>query len=176
VKKNGAYVVRFSELKEDTETFEYSLEETFFQFFPSTEWESGKIRAVVEVEKRADGITLDFELNGILTVVCDRCLEPFPIEVCASPTLYIKYGQETKELDDNVVVISREENQVDLGKYMYEYLVLALPVRRVHPDQENGQPGCNSKMLEKLEKHIVSDETERTDPRWDELKKLMDKN
>jgi uncharacterized metal-binding protein YceD (DUF177 family) len=54
--------------------------------------------------------------------------------------------------------------------------VLALPVRRVHPDLDNGKSGCNTRMMEKLEKHIVSGETERTDPRWDELKKLMDKN
>jgi uncharacterized metal-binding protein YceD (DUF177 family) len=176
VKKHGEYVVRFSELKEDTETFEYSLEETFFQLFSSPEWESGKIRAFVTVSKRADGITLDIDLDGTLTVICDRCLDAFPHEVVVRQTLFMKYGQQEEELDANVVVVSREDNQVDLGKYMYEYLVLALPVRRVHPDLANGSPGCNPDMLQKLEEHIVTQETERTDPRWDELKKLMDKN
>lgn len=176
MKKHGAYVVRFSELKEDTETFEYTLGETFFQLFTSPEWESGEIRAVVTVEKRADGITLDFDLHGALTVICDRCLDAFPHKVSAHQVLFVKYGQEEEELDANVVVVSREENQVDLGRFMYEYLVLALPVRRVHPDLENGQSGCNPEMLEKLNKHIVTEETGGTDPRWDELKKLMDKN
>jgi uncharacterized metal-binding protein YceD (DUF177 family) len=176
VKKHGEYVVRFSELKEDTETFEYSLEEKFFQLFSSPEWESGKIRALVRVSKRADGITLDVRLDGTLTVICDRCLDAFPHPVAVRQTLFVKYGQEEEELDANVVVVSREENQVELGTFMYEYLVLALPVRRVHPDAGDGTPGCNPDMLEKLEKHIVKEETERTDPRWDELKKLMDKN
>lgn len=174
--KHGDYVVRFSELNEDTETFEYSLEETFFQLFTSSEWESGKIRAVVVIAKRADGITIDFKLNGSLTVICDRCLEPFPHKVSANQTLFVKYGQEEEELDDDIIVVSREENQVNLGRFMYEYLVLALPVRRVHPDLKNGQSGCDPAMLEKLEKHIVTEETKRTDPRWDELRKLMDKN
>ena len=176
VKKHGEYVVRFSELKEDAETFEYSLEETFFQYFTSAEWESVKIRAVVDVEKRPDGITLDFDLNGELIVICDRCLDAFPHKVNTRQTLFVKYGQQDEELDDNVVVVSKEENQVDLGRFMYEYLVLALPVRRVHPDLENGAPGCNHEMLERLDQHIVKEDTESSDPRWDELKKLMDKN
>ena len=176
VKKIGEYVVRFSELKEDTETFEYSLEEKFFQLYTSNDWESGKIRAIVTAEKRVDGITLVFDLRGELTVVCDRCLDAFPHQVSASETLFVKYGLIEEELDDNIVVVSKEENQIDLGKYLYEYLVLSLPVKRVHPDQADGNPGCNPEMLARLNKHIVTEDTEVTDPRWDELKKLMDKN
>jgi len=88
----------------------------------------------------------------------------------------VKYGNETGELDDEVVVIPREENQIDLGQHLYEYLVLSLPVRRIHPDDTSGNSTCDRRMMEKLKNHIVAEESENNDPRWDELKKLMDKN
>ncbi len=176
VKKNSEYVVRFSELKEDTETFEFSLLDTFFKDFQSSEWENGRINVEVFVIKRPDGFTIDFEMKGELTVLCDRCLDAFARPVHFSQRLFVKYGQEPKEIDDNVVVISREENQIDLGGYFYEYLLLSMPVKRIHPNRMNGESGCDSKMIERLEQHLVNNNIEDTDPRWDALKRLIDKN
>ena len=169
-------MVRFSELRDETNTFEFLLEESFFQKFDSTEWEAGKVKALLDVVKRADGITMDLHLKGTLSVTCDRCLEPFPFLVDTLQRLYVKYGHQEEELDDNVVVVSREDNMIDLGSYFYEYLVLALPLQRVHPEMKNGKSGCNPEMMQKLGNHIVREESERSDPRSDELKKLIDKN
>ncbi|MEX0983132.1 MAG: DUF177 domain-containing protein [Bacteroidales bacterium] len=176
MKKNSEYVVRFSELKDDTETFEFSLRDTFFKDFQSNEWESGRVNVVVDVIKRPDGITIDFEMKGELTVLCDRCLDAFAQPVNFSQRLFVKYGQEPKELDDNMVIIPREENQIDLAGYFYEYLLLSMPVKRVHPNRVNGESGCNKEMLKKLKQHIVNNSVEDTDPRWDALKRLIDKN
>lgn len=173
------YVVRFSELREDKETFEFLLGDSFFKVFQNSVWEGGEIKVLVNVLKRPDGITLDFDLKGSLRVVCDRCLELFAMRIDTVDRLFIKYGHEVEELDENVLVISRDDNQIDLSQLLYEYLVLSIPVKKVHPDKKDGSYGCNAEMLEKLNKHIVSDETEETeniDPRWDDLKKLFDKN
>ncbi|MDA3822699.1 MAG: DUF177 domain-containing protein [Bacteroidales bacterium] len=176
------YVVRFSELKEDKETFEFILEESFFNVFQSNDWEGGRIKAKVDVYKRPDGISLDFDLKGTLMVVCDRCLDEFPLEIEFVDQLFVKYGQGEDELDDNVVVISRDDNQINLSQFLYEYLVLSIPVTKAHPDTEEGGSGCNPEMIEKLNKYVVSEETEAAkdteniDPRWDDLKKLFDKN
>lgn len=180
VKSMTEYVVRFSELKEDRETFEFLLEDSFFKVFQSADWEGGSVKAVVEVNKRPDGITLDFELKGTLLVACDRCLDTFPLQIRFADKLFVKYGQEEDELDDNVVVISRDENQIDLSQFLYEYVVLAIPVTKVHPNRDNESSACNPEMIEKLKKYVISEESEERDeyidPRWDDLKKLFDKN
>lgn len=176
VKKNSEYVVRFSELKDDAETFEFFLRDSFFQTYKSRDWENGCIDATVSVRKRPDGITLDLKVNGELTVICDRCLESFQLPVDFTQRLYVQYGQEPEELADNIVVVAREDNQIDLASFFYEYLVLSIPVKRVHPDNPSGKSGCNREMIEKLEEHIVHNKIEKTDPRWDDLKKLIDKN
>jgi uncharacterized metal-binding protein YceD (DUF177 family) len=61
------------------------------------------------------------------------------------------------------------------GQHCYEYILLALPIQRVHPDDKNGESTCDPGMLDKLKEHIIIEEPE-TDPRWDELKKLMNNN
>jgi hypothetical protein len=45
----------------------------------------------------------------------------------------------------------------------------------VHPDDNNGKSTCDPVMLKKLEELIIEEETEY-DPRWNELKKLMNDN
>ena len=170
------YVVQFSELKEDRETFEFLLEDSFFKVFQSSEWENGRIKVIVIARKRFDGITFEFSLNGELKVRCDRCLEAFSLHVNIDDRLFVKYGQKDKELDDDVVFVSPDENQIDLSQFLYEYLVLSIPVKKVHPVDERGNTVCNMGMIEKLKKHIVSEESEEIDPRWNDLKKLFDKN
>jgi uncharacterized metal-binding protein YceD (DUF177 family) len=52
--------------------------------------------------------------------------------------------------------------------------MLALPIRKIHPDDSNGNSTCDPVMLKKLEDLRV--EESENDPRWDELKKLMNNN
>jgi uncharacterized metal-binding protein YceD (DUF177 family) len=74
-----------------------------------------------------------------------------------------------------MITIPADENDLDMKQYFYEYIVLALPIKRMHPDDSTGKRTCDPEMLEKLREHIIGEENE-TDPRWDELKKLMNNN
>jgi len=176
VKRKDEYVIRFSELKEEKETFDFELGDSFFTVFENAEWEGGRIKATIEIQKRPDGLTLDFFMKGNLMVACDRCLETFPLKVKTRERLFVKYGEAEEELDANIVTVDRDENRIDLGPFFYEYLVLSIPVKKVHPEDESGEPGCDSSMIEKLNQHIIRENTETIDPRWEELKKLLDKN
>jgi len=61
---------------------------------------------------------------------------------------------------------------------LYEFIHLALPIRRVHPLDKNGKVDCNPEMIKKLNKLLITEEKQNnTDSRWDKLKKLInDKN
>jgi uncharacterized metal-binding protein YceD (DUF177 family) len=45
---------------------------------------------------------------------------------------------------------------IDLEQYIYESIVLSLPLQRVHPEDVHGQPLCNPAMLERFK--IVTQE------------------
>lgn len=176
VKLFNEYLVRFSELKKDQETFEFLLKDSFFKVFESNEWDTGSVQVSVTASKRSDGITFDFDLKGELIVTCDRCLETFQHQLNSEQTLFVKFGQTEQELDDDVQVVSKDDNQIDLSSFLYEYLVLALPVKKVHPENSEGKSGCDPRMIAKLNEHIITEESEIMDPRWQDLKNLLDKN
>ncbi|MCF8224684.1 MAG: DUF177 domain-containing protein [Bacteroidales bacterium] len=176
MKRSEEYVVRFSELKKETETFEFSLGDSFFRFYESSYWEGGEIRVLMEVSKRTDGLTLDVHLEGFLNLECDRCLEVFEHPISVDQTMFLKYGDVEKEMDDDVLMVPRDNNHFDVSQIFYEYLVLSVPIKKVHSDLQDGSSGCNPDMLKKLKNHLLKEEVKYTDPRWDELKKVFDKN
>ena len=47
-------------------------------------------------------------------------------------------------------------------------LIFNLLIRVVHPDGE-----CDGEMQEVLDKYLIDEDNKPTDPRWDELKKLI---
>ena len=61
------------------------------------------------------------------------------------------------------------------SQFFYEYIHLALPIKRIHPDDKKGRSTCNPVMIRKLEDHLIADD-DKTDPRWDELRKLTGNN
>jgi uncharacterized metal-binding protein YceD (DUF177 family) len=52
--------------------------------------------------------------------------------------------------------------------------MLALPIRKIHPNDSDGKSKCNPAMLQKL--NDLRAEEPESDPRWDQLKKLMNNN
>ena len=66
-------------------------------------------------------------------------------------------------------------NSFNEKQHIYEYIQLALPIKRVHTDDSEGNSTCDPEMLKKLNEFIVEEEN-NTDPRWDELRKLINDN
>jgi len=105
-------------------------------------------------------------------VACDRCNELMDVGVSGNERLIVKLGDHYYEESEDVQVIPDTAHQFDLGPFIYEYIHLLLPIRRVHPEDEAGNSRCDPEILKKLkelsERHIQ-------DPRWDVLTKLKNK-
>jgi len=70
-----------------------------------------------------------------------------------------------------MITMPADEFHFDLSQFFYEYIHLALPIKRVHPDDKEGRSTCDPEMIKKLQEHVIEDKNS-TDPRWDGLKKL----
>jgi uncharacterized metal-binding protein YceD (DUF177 family) len=96
-----------------------------------------------------------------------------PVE--GEETLCVKSSDTETTDEDDVVFLPESAYKIDLAQWMYEYVVVSMPMQRVHPE---GQ--CDSEMLKYISDERVEDEEPLqdeadTDPRWDALKSLLEK-
>jgi uncharacterized protein len=171
-------MVRISGLSEGKHDFSFNLGQEFFALFEQTEIEQGEVYAGVVLEKSAGAMALHFHLSGKVQVLCDRCLDPFMIAISSDQQLIVKRGDVPGDIGDDVIVIGQEDHEIDIRQYLYEFIVLALPIKRIHPADENGLSTCNPGMIKKLEAHRggAGPRRKRTDPRWDALKEIIENN
>ncbi len=175
------YNIEFKGLKEGLHDYEFKVDSTFFEHFKEGLVEEGEVTAKVQLEKRSAFLKLKVDISGWLQLICDRCLENYEQDVELETELFVKFGEE-QEFDegDNVIWVLPEEHAINLAQVIYEYIVLSIPLRHVHPNEE-GENSCNKEMLEKINKYThnedeISKDDEDIDPRWAALKNLKNNN
>jgi uncharacterized protein len=169
------YTIPFRGLEEGRHDFNFVVDNSFFGQFESSEVKRGLVNVQVELIKHSQFLELQFDINGKITVNCDRCLEPFVIRITHQAMLYIRFGEETLEQSDELLILADSANEVHLDQLIYEYIHLALPIQRIHPEID-GMSGCNPKMMEKLYALDADDQEDATeDPRWEKLRGLIKK-
>jgi uncharacterized protein len=172
---SGLFSIPVGGLKVGQHTFDFEINNTFFDQFEGSEIKEGLLQVTVEADKRASHIDLVIVINGVVSLLCDRCLGQMSQPVECTNRLLVKFGKTHDESDPEIITMPAEEYELNMEQYFYEYILLALPIKRVHPDNKNGKSTCDPDMLNRLKEHIVGEEA-GTDPRWDELKKLMNNN
>lgn len=192
--KFNLYKIPLKSLPEGSQIYEYQLDNQFFRNIDSTEVQRGKVSVVLTVRKSAETFELNFEIAGVIQIPCDRCLDYMDFEVATHERIYVKFGKEYSEESDDIVIVPETEGEINVAWFIYEFIALTIPLKHVHPVGK-----CNKAMSSQLKKHrahIVGendddaeeddgalyddDDSEisevKTDPRWDELKKIIDNN
>ena len=140
--------------------------------FPDPPVREGSLTVYLELEKKTNLLVLDFQINGHLSMICDDCLEPFLSPVELSFRQFVKLSDGYEELDDTMVSISRNNEKINVAQWLFEAIVLNIPIRRVHPLDETGQPTCDADMIKKI-KNLSHENQIEKDPRWDKLTALL---
>jgi uncharacterized metal-binding protein YceD (DUF177 family) len=165
------YKIPIVGLKVGTYEYDYKLDNLFFDEFVELEGTVGEINAHIVIIKSESLLSFKISLKGEIECVCDRCLDTFNMPFEAKTDYFIKFGGEKDELAENLIVVPDNEDFVDLKDLFYELYFLNIPLQTVHPEKD-GESTCNMNMLEKLDDYSVDPVTE-IDPRWEELKKLI---
>jgi uncharacterized protein len=171
----GSYTIPLAGLKEGRHSFQFEINEAFFELFEESEVKEGRLVANVELEKRSTLAELEIRIEGHVRICCDRCLEMFLQPVECDDRLIVKFGKSVGDDDPDILSLPSDAPELDLMQQFYEFILLALPIRRIHPDDSMGNSTCDPEMLKKLKEHITEEEHDN-DPRWDELKKLINDN
>ena len=176
MKKMKEFVIQFIGLKQGEHHFEYKIDNKFFNHFEYDEFNDANLDVKVVLNKKTTLLEWHFIVSGAVNVNCDLTNEPFDQAIENDFNLVVKFGNEYNDENEEILIIPHSEYEVDISQYIYELIVLAVPIKRVLPGIEDGT--LHSEILEKLEelspKLKENKETnEEIDPRWNTLKKLL---
>ena len=173
-------------MQTDTAEYEYQLDNQFFADLDAPEVQKGLVNVSLKVRKTSGIYELCFHSEGKVIVTCDRCLDEMEQLIETDDKLKVKLGADFSEIDD-IVIVPEEDGYINVAWFIYEFIALSIPMKHVHA------PGkCNKEMVDKLSKHLrtvkdeedddfedmeeAEEEPREIDPRWNELKKILDNN
>ncbi|MBD0823272.1 MULTISPECIES: YceD family protein [Aestuariibaculum] len=170
------YTIPFVGLKLAKHHFEYEIEQAFFDYFEYQEFNDVKVKVDLQLEKKTTLLELHFKISGFVNVNCDLTNEPYDQSIENEFDLVVKFGDEYNDEDVNILIVPHGTYEINVQQNIYETIVLAVPIKRVHPGIEDGT--LDSDILKKLEELSPKGKKENKteddiDPRWNTLKKLL---
>lgn len=176
MKSTNEYLIPFIGLKIGKHQFEFKINKKFFDEFGFDEFESCDITVNVVLEKKPTMLEINFKHSGTVNVPCDLTGEQFDLPIKGKIKLVVTFGEEFNNDNDELLILPHGEHQIDLAQYIYEMIALSIPLKRIHPGVKDGT--LQTEALEKLKELQVKKlkeekKEEDTDPRWDQLKKLL---
>lgn len=178
--KTKEYLIPFIGLKLGKHHFEYQISNEFFEIFEYHEFINSNIKVNVVLEKKSTLLELVFKHNGIVNVPCDMTNEEFDLPIKGKMKLIVRFGDNFNNDNEELLILPHGEYQIDISQYIYEMIVLSVPLKRIHPGVKDGslQTEALAKLKEltikELKKeHKKEQKEENIDPRWDKLKQLL---
>lgn len=179
MKHNREFEIAWQGLKPGVHTFQYDLNDRFMEGRDGErDFKDLDAQVTLRFDKKSNFFMCHFDIDGSVTVPCDRCGDEFKLRLWDEFDLVIKLTGDGEvheiEEDADVVFIPRSETVVDISNWVYEFVMLSLPLQRVHPDKQDGSDGCNPEVLRLLSELSGTDEAPKNDI-WKGLDALKDK-
>ena len=171
------FTIPFVGLKIASHHFEYKIEKTFFDYFEYEDFNDVNADVKVVLDKKTTLMELHFKISGIVNINCDLTNESYDQKIKNEFDLVVKFGDAYNDEDTDILILPHGAYEINIQQYIYELIILAVPIKRVHPGVKDGT--LNSDILKKLEELSPKLEKEKEkneediDPRWNTLKKLL---
>lgn len=194
MKSKKEFIVPFIGLKLGLHDFEFEIHDTFFEEREYSTVQKGTVKVTLQLEKKETMMIGAFSIQGLVISTCDRCNDQLEVPVEGNFRLIYRFGTDLTD-DETLVVLHPDDYEIDLRESIYEFIIISLPVRLIHPKNE-----CNQEMVELINKYTIQpeeseqdwqdqedvddddweeeeeengdDDFDITDPRWSALKKL----
>lgn len=174
------YEIDLKAIDLDGKNFSYSLDDTFFTEIEAQDIMGGHVDAQVHVIKKTASFELHIHIDGNVTIQCDRCLDDMNQPISADSMLKVKFGPSYLDEGDDLIIVPEDEGKINVAWFLYEIVALSIPIQHTHVPGE-----CNEEMMKILKEHsgkelykedTVATKNNEVDPRWKDLKKLINNN
>ncbi len=176
MEKKNEFLIPVSGLALGSHSYQFEINDGFFAEREYSEIQQGKVVVSLDIDRQETLMVLHFGIEGTVRVACDRCADEFDLPIRDEREFFLKLGTENAQESDDVEVVQAEQADYDISSLVYEFIILAVPMHRVHPE---GQ--CNPEVMAMLTAEAPVEEAQEEnemDPRWAALKdiKLEDSN
>jgi len=169
---------------------EFHLGKQFFADMENPDIHDADLKIDLILEHSHDVYDLTFNISGLVTLLCDRCLGPIETPINTTYHIAVEFGDSYNDESDDLLIIPSGDPNLNVAHMIHDTVALAIPMKHIHP-----QGQCDHDMSDLLNQHLAtmteedidqnpdgeiiginSDDNSGIDPRWDELKKLTDNN
>ncbi len=177
MKVTNEFLIPFIGLKLGKHQFDFQINKAFFDNFDYHEYENCDIKVTVILDKKSTILELSFKHKGTVYVPCDLTNEMFNLPIKGKINLVVQFGENFNNDNEELLILPHGEFQIDVSQYIYEMIVLSVPLKRIHPGIKDGT--LKTETLDKLTELSVKkakkevQQEENIDPRWDKLKQLL---
>ena len=160
--------IAFVGLKPGTHEFNYRVDDKFFANYTQADptingFLNCEASIKLSLEKNTSFMMLKFEVGGSVNVICDRCGNTLAMDLWDEFNMVVKQVENPEEMnaneeDPDIFYISRTESHLHLADWIYEFVLLSIPMQRMCSEEEMGGPQCNKDilaMLKKMEAGVV---------------------
>ena len=145
------YMIDLSRLPLGTHRFDIQLDDAFFASVEKSEILKGEVAVTAVLNLREEDYSLNIAVHGTVFVVCDRCLDPMPLEIIDDQEIY---SEDEEMMDDDQIVNRKSSNctSIDLSWLAYEIVSINIPLVHSHQAGE-----CNKQMELLLHDHLCDE-------------------
>ena len=140
-------IIDLSRLPIGTHSFDIQLNDDFFASLEKSEILRGEVVGKVTLNLREEDYQLNIAVHGTVFVVCDRCLDPMPLEIDDEQEIFSE-----DEEDEEIVHRKSSNRTLDLSWLTYEIVSVNIPLVHCHPEG-----GCNPQMDLLLQSHLCDE-------------------
>ncbi len=168
------YCIDIGNLKNQEYHFEYKIDPSFFRHFEESEIEKCSFDCFIVLRKTDGFIEANFKIQGSVELECDRSLDKFDHSIDLNKRMIFKFGEEDREIDDEVEMISKDRQSIDMSQFFFEFISMAIPMKKLHPRYMNEEQYDEGLYFSSDKESDFENKKEEIDPRWEALKKLRD--
>jgi len=167
------YKIPFAGLELGRHEFEFKVNDKFFSFFEYSIVQRANLEVMVKLVKQETMLLLTFQIEGTVMLQCDTCLSEIEYPLSLEEQLAVKFERENwseEEENDEVMVLSNQEHELNIVKLLYDYINVAIPY---YPKCEMVDKACDPEMMKIIRQDLSPNKSEENiDPRWEKLKRI----
>lgn len=155
--QNRSFDIAFVGLTHGIHEFNYRIEDKFFVDFGAQDFSNCDTNIKLVLDKHTGFMQLQFDVDGNIETICDRCGNSISVQLWDEFKLIIKLVDDSdtmnsQEEDPDIYYIDRNESHLSVATWIYEFIILSIPLQHVCKENEKGESTCNQKALEALSK------------------------